>query len=124
MPIKCLLLALMLFQYPYPYPGTVPRTQGSAPGRDPANTGAVATFTGTFKSADKKTLFIDLEDGNTLHMYITGATKFIRDDRPAKLSDFHSGENVIVDASRDTRLNLLAVRVTAAPPKPEKKSEQ
>ena len=44
-------------------------------------------------------------------MYITGSTRFIRDGKPAKASDFHTDENVTVDASRDARLNLLAVRV-------------
>lgn len=123
MPTTCLLMALMLLQYPYPRPGSVPRTQQSPAGSNPANTDAVATFDGTFKSADKKYLFIDVEDGNTMRMYITGATKFIRDDKQVKASDFHSGDPVIVDVSRDARLNLLAVRVTAAPPKRENKPE-
>jgi hypothetical protein len=121
--MNCLLVAtLMLFQYPYPYPGRVPRQQPT-PNLPGTNTDAVATFTGTFKSADKKYLFIDLEDGNTMRMYITGSTKFFRDDKPAKASDFHAGDNVTVDASRDARLNLLAVRVEVLPPKaPDKKA--
>jgi hypothetical protein len=116
-PMNCLVIAtLMLFQYPYPYPGRVQRPQPNA-NAGGANTDAVATFTGTFKSADKKYLFIDMEDGNTLRMYITGSTKFTRDDKAAKASDFHSGDNVTVDASRDARMNLLAVRVSITPPK-------
>jgi len=123
--MNCLVIAtLMLFQYPYPYPGTVPRRQPS-PNLPGTNTDAVATFTGTFKSADKKYLFIDMEDGNTLRMYITGSTKFMRDDKAAKASDFHSGENVTVDASRDARMNLLAVRVSITPPKaPERQPDK
>jgi hypothetical protein len=115
-----LFLGLMLLQYPAP---------GSAPlnPRDPlaplSNTQAVATFTGTFKSADKKFLFIDLADGNTMRMYLTGATKFFRDDRPAKVSDFHQGEPVSVDVSRDNRLNMLALRVIAVP-KSDKKAPE
>lgn len=114
-----LLTALMVLQYPYP--GRAPVRQ-SSPVTNPVDTDAVATFTGTFKSADKKYLFIDVEDGNTMRMYITGATKYFRDDKPAKVTDFHQGDSVTVDVSRDNRLNLLAVRVTAVPPKPDKKA--
>jgi hypothetical protein len=123
-PMNCLVfVTLMLFQYPYPYPGRVPRQQ-PAPNGPGANTDAVATFTGTFKSADKKYLFIDLEDGNTMRMYVTGATKFMRDDKAAKASDFRSGDRVTVDASRDARMNLLAVRVEAAPKAPERQPDK
>jgi len=112
-------VTLVLLQYPYP--GRVPR-QPQTPNLPGTNTNAVATFTGAFKSADKKFLFLEVEDGNTMRMYITGSTKFIRDDKPAKASDFHPGENVTVDASRDARLNLLAVRVATVPAKaPDKK---
>ena len=106
------ILTLLLFQYPYP--GRVQRQQ-QTPNAQGANTDAIATFTGTFKSADKKSLFIDMEDGNTMRMYVTGATKFFRDDKPAKASDFHVGDNITVDASRDARLNMLAVRVATVP---------
>jgi hypothetical protein len=111
------ILTLLLFQYPYPYPGRVPRQQ-QTPNLPGTNTNAVATFTGAFKSADKKFLFIEVEDGNTMRMYVTGSTKFFRDDKPAKASDFRAGENVTVDASRDARLNLLVVRIATVPAKP------
>jgi hypothetical protein len=121
---NCLaIVTLLLFQYPYPYPGRVPR-QPQTPNLPGTNTDAVATFTGSFKSADKKFLFLDLEDGNTMRMYITSATKFFRDDKPAKISDFHSGENITVDVSRDARLNLLAVRVAVVPAKAPEKEKQ
>ncbi len=115
-----LALAFMLLQYyPYPYPRTrVPPPQ-TAPGG--ANTDAVATFTGTFKSADKKYVTITLDEGNSMRMYITHSTKFIRDGKPAKAKDFEADEYVSVDAARDARFNLIAVRVEAikkpAPPK-------
>ncbi len=106
-----LILALLLFQAPYPYPRQQgPRNQmPSAPGG--ANTDAVATFTGKFKIADKKYLTIEVDDGQTMRMYLTGSTKFFRDDKPAHASDFQTDENVTVDASRDAHYNLLAVRV-------------
>jgi hypothetical protein len=103
-------LALMLFQYPYPgqYGRRVPPTP-ALPGN--SNTGAVATFNGTFKAADKKFITVEVEDGQSMRMYITGSTKFFRDDKPAKAADFHSDEKVTVDTSRDARMNLIAVRV-------------
>lgn len=116
-PLANLALAIMLLQYPYPYP-RVRTTQPAAPGG--ANTDAVATFTGTFKSADKKYLTITVAEGNTMRMYITHSTKFIRDGKPAKAKDFQADENVSVDASRDARFNLIAVRVEAVKPKPPK----
>ncbi len=72
---------------------------------------AIATFTGVFKSADKKYVVLALENGETMRMYITRRTRFIRDAKPARPSDFHDGEDVDVDAERDARMNLLAVRV-------------
>jgi|GEM_PF-2013945 len=115
-----LVLASMLVQY-------IPRQRVPLQGgvnAQGANTDAVATFTGTFKSADKKYLMITVEDGQTMRMYITRRTKFIRDGMPAKASDFHSDENITVDAERDARLNLLAVRVEAVkPPKPSRPPE-
>jgi len=116
-PINSLVfVALMLLQYPYPYPGGVSPEQHT-PHLPGTNTDAVATFTGAFKSADKKTLFLEVEDGNTMRMDITGSTRFFRDDKPAKASDFHQGEAITVDASRDARLNLRAVRVATVPAK-------
>ena len=112
-----LALALLLLQY-------VPRQRVPLPPVNPggANTGAVATFTGTFKSADKKLLTITVEDGQTMQMSITGSTKFIRDGKPAKAADFHSDDDVTVDASRDAHFTLIAVRVEAVKP-PAKKPD-
>ena len=106
-----LVLALLLFQVPYPYPRNVnPRNQIPAPPGG-ANTDAVATFTGKFKVADKKYLTIEVEEGQSMRMYITGSTKFFRDGKPAKTADFNTDESVTVDATRDARFNLMAVRV-------------
>jgi hypothetical protein len=111
-------LALMLFQYPggYPTRTRVP-VQPANPGG--ANTGAVATFKGIFKSADKKFITVEVEDGQTMRMYITGSTKFWRDDKSAKASDFHGDEKVTIDTSRDARMNLVAVRVEWVKPVPK-----
>jgi hypothetical protein len=103
-----LLVTLLLFQQ-VPRQRT-PRHQ-AAPGSQSGNTGAVATFTGKFKSADKKFITVEVEEGQTLRMFITRSTKFIRDGKPAKASDFQLDENVTVETSRDVLMNLLAVRV-------------
>jgi hypothetical protein len=117
-------LALMLLQY---VPQGVPR-QRTLPPVNPQGTSidAVATFTGTFKSADKKHVTITVDGGQTMQMFLTGSTKFIRDGKPAKATDFHPDDNVTVDASRDARMNLLAVRVEAVKPAkaPDHKSDQ
>jgi hypothetical protein len=82
-------------------------------------TSAVASFNGVFKSADKKYLEIQVESGDTMRMFLTRNTKFIRDGKAVKASDFHDGDKVTAEASRDLRMNLLAVKVelqTTAPP--------
>ncbi|HVW87482.1 MAG TPA: hypothetical protein VHB50_22500, partial [Bryobacteraceae bacterium] len=62
---------------------------------------AIATFDGVFKSADRKFVEIQVESGETMRMYITHGTKFVRNGKPAHASDFHDGEKVTVDAERD-----------------------
>jgi hypothetical protein len=115
--ITSIFLVLTLLQYPYPQrrlpPGAgTPDTRGTI-------TDAVASFEGKFKSADKKYVTIEVEEGQSMRMYITGSTKFFRDDKQVKASDFKTDEHVTVDASRDMRMNLLAVRVTATKPRPK-----
>ncbi len=108
--MNCLVLAaLLLFQ----------RTPGQRPEPKPqkASSAAVATFTGKLKAVDKKFLLLEVDDGQTMRMYVTGSTKFIRDGEPAKAADFQRDENVTVDAMRDARLNMVAVRVEMAPAK-------
>ena len=99
----------------------IPRQRSPMPGRgaggmkEATETDAVATFAGTFKAADKKFVSIEV-DGGEMRMYLTHATKFIRDGKPAKASDFESGEPVTADTSRDVRMNLLAVKIELVKP--------
>jgi len=102
--IANLALALMLLQY---YPQSYPRQRTVPPQANP--------------QADKKYLTIGVEQGQTMRMYITSSTKFIRDGKPAKASEFQHDENVTVDAARDARMNLIAVRVEVV--KPDKAAE-
>jgi hypothetical protein len=83
---------------------------------------AVASFDDVFKSADKKFIEIQVDSGDIMRMYITGKTKFIRDGKAAKREDFHDGDKIVADATRDARLNLLAVRIENK--KPEEKKEE
>jgi hypothetical protein len=107
-------LAVMLFQQ---VPRQRQRGQQPEPNAQNGNPDAVATFNGVFKSADKKYLLIEVEGGQSMRMYITGKTKFMRGGKPAKAADFQPDENVVVDTERDARFNLIAVRVEAVPVK-------
>ncbi len=82
----------------------------------PPLTNVPATFSGTFKMAEHGHVIVDVEGGESMNMYVTHSTKFIRNGKPAKASDFHNGDHVTVDAERDVRMNLIAVRVELTPP--------
>ena len=84
------------------------------------DTRAVASFQGTLKSADKKWVILAVENGESLKMFVTGKTKFIRDGKSAKPGDFHDGEQVTADAERDLRLNMLCIKLQY-PPAEERK---
>jgi hypothetical protein len=84
---------------------------------------AVATVDGVFKSADKKFVEVQVESGDIMRMYITRSTKFIRDGKPVKPSEFHDGDKVTADASRDARMNMLAVRIELKKPGEDKPKE-
>ena len=84
---------------------------------------AIATFDGEFKAANGKFVEIQVESGETMRMYLTHGTKFFRNGKRVHASDFHDGDHVSVDAERDARLNMVAVKIeaTKAPAgKPEK----
>jgi hypothetical protein len=86
-----------------------------------------ATFNGVYRGIESGHVVIEVESGQDMRMFVTGATKFIRDGKPSKASQFHDGDPVTVDAQRDLRMNLVALRVEAvkpAPPKPAGDSEK
>ncbi len=110
--------AAIAFSLLQQYPQQTPRTRTPRPTADAgpgANTDAIATFSGAFKSADKKYVNIDVEGGE-MRMYLTHSTKFVRDGKPARASDFESGELVTADTARDARFNLLAVKIELVKP--------
>jgi len=99
------------------YPGRGGYGRGGNPNNVTPVPDAVATFDGIFKSADKKFLEIQVDDsGDIMRMYITRSTKFVRDGKTVKASDFHDGDKVVAEATRDARLNLLAVKIEIKPP--------
>lgn len=81
-----------------------------------------ATFNGVFRGTESGRIVIEVENGQNMRMFTTGSTKFIRDGKRVKASAFHDGDAVSVDAERDMRMNLVAVRVEAAKP-PVKKPD-
>ena len=88
--------------------------------------GAVASFDGVFKSADKKFVTIQVDSGDVMRMYITHGTKFVRDGKNVKPSTFHEGDPITADATRDARMNMLAVKIERKKPgdKPDEKTDK
>lgn len=107
--------------YPAPRPRIPTGTGGTGIG---PVLDAVASVDGTFKSADKKFVEIQVESGDTMRMYITGKTKFIRDGKTVKASEFHDGDPVTADATRDARLNMLALKIELKKPEEAKPDEK
>lgn len=77
-----------------------------------------ATFTGVFRGMESGRIVVEVEGGQNMRMFVTGSTKFIRDGKKAKASEFQDGDPITVDAERDLRMNLVAVRVEETKPKP------
>ena len=83
-----------------------------------------ALFAGIFRGIDNRGhLVLELEGGQDLSLFIIGSTKFIRDGKPAKASQFHDGDSISVETERDAAMNLVARRVEAVKPKPPEKTE-
>ena len=79
-----------------------------------------ATFSGIYRGIESGRVVIEVESGQNMRMFTTSSTKFIRDGKPSKASQFHDGDPVTVDAERDARMNLVALRVEAVKPKAPK----
>lgn len=85
-----------------------------------------ATFTGVYRGMESGHIIIEIGPDRNMRMFVTGSTKFIRDGKKSKASEFHDGDNVTVDAERDLRMNLVALRVEMVPekaPKPPDRDE-
>jgi|SRR5580693_6367016 hypothetical protein len=80
---------------------------------------AIATFTGLYRGTESGRIVIEVDNGQSMRMFVIGSTKFIRDGKPSKASQFHDGDAVTVDTTRDVRMNLVAVRVELKPKAPK-----
>ena len=109
-PVATALLALTLLQQPRR------QQQRQAGGNIDAAIEAVASFDGVFKNVSKKFVEVQVSSGDTMRMYITRSTKFVRDGHPVQASAFHDGDKVNAEAERDARMNLIAVKIEAAKP--------
>ena len=84
----------------------------------------LATFTGTVRSIDGKTLIIEVPEGNTLELNCTRKTRYYDGSKKIKFSAINPGDRVTVEARPDLLLKPEAVIVhlehpkTAAPEKP------
>jgi len=81
-----------------------------------------ATFNGIYRGMESGRLVVEVESGQNMRMFTTSSTKYIREGKPSKASQFHDGDRVTVDAERDMRMNLVALRVEAVPPRPPKEA--
>ena len=79
-----------------------------------------ATFTGVYRGLESGHVIIEIGPDRNMRMFVTGSTKFIRDGKKSKASEFHNGDNVTVDAETDMRMNLVALRVEMVPAKAPK----
>ncbi len=80
---------------------------------------AIATFTGLYRGTESGRIVIEVQNGQNMRMFTTGSTKFFREGKPSKASQFQDGDPVTVDATRDVRMNLVAVRVEFKPKSPK-----
>ena len=78
---------------------------------------APATFTGVYRGVESGHVIIEVGPDRNMRMFVTGSTKFIRDGKKSKASEFHDGDSVTVDAERDMRMNLVALRIEVVPEK-------
>ena len=79
-----------------------------------------ATFVGVYRGVESGRVVIEVDHGQNMRMFVTSSTKFIRDGKRSKSSQFHDGDAVTVDAERDIRMNLVALRVVAVKPRASK----
>jgi hypothetical protein len=88
-----------------------------SPGSDSA---MEAVFTGTVTSITKSDLGIQAEGGNVLSFSILHKTKFLKDGKTVKWSDFHNGNMVTIQAGEDPTGHPAAITVTLGKPPADK----
>lgn len=88
--------------------GKQSRTGKEKPAQDP-----LASFTGTVRGADSKTLTLEGADSNTLVFHCSRKTRYYSGSRKIKASGIKAGDRVSVEATRavDGTLDAINVRL-------------
>jgi hypothetical protein len=73
----------------------------------------LASFTGTVRGLDKKTLLLEEPDANTLQFFCSGKTRYYDGSKKIRAAGIKPGDRVSVDASRglDGKLDAVNVRL-------------
>lgn len=94
------------------------------PGIPGAYTGVAVTFHGKLKDINKKKLVIETDEDQTVSIRITGKTKFLKNDKAIKPTDIDLETRVMVDATEDADLSVIALNVIVDSPQQKKNAEK
>jgi hypothetical protein len=83
---------------------------------NPSSNSLQAVFTGTVTSLTRSDLSLQAEGGNTLVFSILRKTRFVKDSKPAKRADIHTGDTVTIQAGEDPDGHPAALTVTIGKP--------
>jgi hypothetical protein len=86
------------------------KNSGSPPPTDVLAT-AVAKFTGKLRALDKKEIVIVSEDDQIVSFHRSKKTRFLADEKEIKPQDIPLESQVIVEASKDSVGDLIAVDI-------------
>jgi hypothetical protein len=89
-----------------PGAGKQPKTGKEKPAQEP-----LATFTGTVRGADSKTLTLEGPESNTLVFHCSKKTRYFSGSKKIKPSAIQAGDRVSVEATRAVDGTLDAVNV-------------
>jgi hypothetical protein len=78
----------------------------------------LASFTGTVRDMDGKTLALDGTDSDTLHFFCSRKTRYYSGSKKIKSSDIRPGSRVTVESKTARDGELEAVNVRLEPRKP------
>jgi Cu/Ag efflux protein CusF len=70
---------------------------------------------GVVKAIDQDSISIETTDKAVVHVSLNGETEYQKSAQPAKLSDLHTGDRVVVHADQHDG-NYVAVTVAFGPP--------
>lgn len=115
------LAAALQAQFPgggYPpggYPGQgpgIPAPRFPRRGKSTETARPAQVLTGTLRKFDKDSLVLEMPDARVITFKLAVSTKIYKDSAEARASDFHTGDEVQVEATEDENGYLHAQRVT------------